>query len=152
MASGEQYQKEEYIIFIVEDDYIYNRLATLIIEEILETFKCPDIDFEVVSFTSAQECVGQLHRNPKLIILDYFFEINSTNNISTAFDILERIKDHSPNPEVVIVSSLTEIMKIVKLMELGAQHYILKDHESLNRLRLTVKECIRTFLEKHYLS
>jgi CheY-like chemotaxis protein len=152
MGATGQYKKEDFTIFIVEDDYIYNKLATLITEEIIDTYNCPDINFEVVSFTSAQECLSQIDRNPKLIILDYFFEINDSNNIPTAVDVLEKIRQHNKDTEVIVVSSLTEIMKIVKLMELGAQHYILKDQESLSRLRFTIKNLIKDFLEKHYLS
>jgi CheY-like chemotaxis protein len=152
MGSAGQYQKEDFNIFIVEDDYIYNKLATLITAEITDSYNCPDINFNIHSYTSAQECIQNLDKSPRIIILDYFFEINSTNNISTAVDVLGRLRDHDKNTQIIIVSSLTEIMKIVQLMELGAHHYILKDQDSLNRLRFTVKNIIKDLLEDHYLS
>lgn len=152
MGSAGQYQKEDFNIFIVEDDYIYNKLATLITEEITASCNCPDIEFNIYSYTSAEECIHNLDKNPRIIILDYFFEINSSNSIPTAVDILTRLREHNKDTQIIVVSSLTEIMKIVQLMELGAHHYILKDQDSLNRLRFTVKNIIRELLEEHYLS
>ena len=152
MGGASQYKQEEFNIFIVEDDYIYNKLATLLTGEITESYNCPDINFNIVSFTSAEDCIKALDKNPRIIILDYFFEITHTNKIPTAVDVLKKIQDLQNETQIIIISSLTEIMKIVQLMELGAHHYILKDQDSLNRLRFTVKNIIRDLLEQHYLS
>ena len=152
MGAAEQAKKEDFRIFIVEDDYIYNKLATLITEEVVTTYNCPDLNFEIQAFTSAQECLQHLHKQPKIVLMDYFFEINGTNNISTAVDLLGKMKKDCNDCEIIIVSSLTELNKIVELIEMGVHHFILKDHDSLSRLRFTLRNVVRDLVDKHYLT
>lgn len=152
MGAAEQSRKEDFRIFIVEDDYIYNKLATLITEEVVNTYNCPDLNFEVLSFTSAQESVRHLEKEPKIVLLDYFFEITGNNNISTALDMLGTMKQKCNDCEIIIVSALTELNKIVELIEMGVHHFILKDQDSLNRLRFTLRNVIRDLVDKHYLA
>lgn len=152
MGATGQARKEDFRIFIVEDDYIYNKLATLITEEVINTYNCPDLNFEIRSFTSAQECVRHLEEKPKVMLMDYFFEINGSNNISTAIELLSKMRQECDDCEIIIISALTELNKIVELIEMGVHHFIIKDHDSLNRLRFTLKSVIRDLVDRHYLA
>jgi response regulator of citrate/malate metabolism len=150
MGAAQQSNKEDFRIFIVEDDYIYNKLATLITEEIVNTYNCPDLNFEVASYLSAEECLRNLHKQPKIVLMDYFFEVDGSNNISTAVDVISKMKRQCNSCEIIMVSSLSELNRIVELIEMGVHHF--KDQDSLNRLRFTLRNVMRDLVDKHYLA
>lgn len=152
MGAAEQAKKEDFRIFIVEDDYIYNKLATLITQEIITAYNCPDLNFEIRSFTSAQECAKYFYQKPKIVLMDYFFEISGNNNITTAAELLGRMKREGDDCEIIIISGLNDLNKIVELIEMGVHRFILKDHDSLSRLRFTLHNVVRELVDKHYLA
>ena len=65
-------------IFVVEDDIWYG--------EVLEYVLKLDPDVEVERFTSGQECLDNLHKNPSIVTLDY--SLNDMNGQ----EVMKRIK------------------------------------------------------------
>lgn len=114
------YEKDPVKIFAVEDDPAYTKFLKYVLGL--------NPDFEVEFFTSGRACLNNLHRNPAIITLDY-----SLPDIAGE-EVLNRVKSHDPNINVIIVSAQEKIGTAVDLLKLGAYDYITKDNETKDRL------------------
>ena len=143
-------KKEKFTIFIVEDDYFCNKLVATLVKELVDFYSCPDVDFEVHSYISAQEGKKHLDLKPNVMILDYYHEITKTNDVRTAGEIIHEVKETNPDCKIIMFSALNDVTKIVELIKLGAYYFVNKDEESLTKLRMVLKNIISDFLEQHY--
>lgn len=114
------YEKDPVKIFAVEDDPAYTKFLKYVLGL--------NPDFEVEFFTSGQACLNNLHRNPAIITLDY-----SLPDIAGE-EVLNRVRSHDPNINVIIVSAQEKIGTAVELLKLGAYDYITKDNDTKDRL------------------
>ena len=90
-------------------------------------------DFEVKSFSSARDFLSQLSiRQPDAVTLDYRLPD------ATGGEVLQKIKELSPNTEVVIISEQENIETAVELLKLGAYDYIVKGKDIRDRLLNTI--------------
>ena len=112
------------IIFVVEDDPMYQRMVKYI-------FEC-NPDHEVHVFSTGKECIQHLHLNPVIISLDY-----SLPDLS-GVEVLKKIKDYNKDIAVVILSSQQDVSTAVTLLKEGAYDYITKDSETKDRLLNTI--------------
>jgi DNA-binding NtrC family response regulator len=112
-------------IFVVEDDEWFNKL-------LMHTASL-NPDFEVKSFSSARDFLSQLSiRQPDAVTLDYRLPD------ATGGEVLQKIKELSPNTEVVIISEQENIETAVELLKLGAYDYIVKGKDIRDRLLNTI--------------
>lgn len=111
-------------IFVVEDDFMYQRMIKYIMEL--------NPEHEVHVFSSGQECLQQLHLRPDIISLDY------TLPDMTGEDVLEKIKKFDEEIVAIILSGQQDISTAVKLLKKGAYDYITKDEETKDRLLNTL--------------
>ncbi|HPD64643.1 MAG TPA: sigma-54 dependent transcriptional regulator [Bacteroidia bacterium] len=111
---------ESFKIFIVEDDRLYGELLAFNLSL--------NPDYEVELFTTGQECVSNLYKNPSAISLDYSLPD------MTGFEVLEKIKKYNPEIPVVIVSGQEDVSTAVGLLKKGAYDYIVKDEDTKDRL------------------
>jgi len=107
-------------IFVVEDDPMYQRMVNYIMGL--------NPDHEIHVFASGQECVKHLNLNPDIISLDF------TLPDMTGEEVLQKIKSHNQDTEVIILSGQQDISTAVKLLKDGAYDYITKDDETKERL------------------
>lgn len=114
------YEKDPVRIFVVEDDPAYSKFLKYVLEL--------NPDFEVEFYTSGKECLQNLHKNPSIITLDY-----SLPDIPGE-KVLNQIRAHDPNINVIIVSAQEKIGTAVDLLKLGAYDYITKDQETKDRI------------------
>jgi two-component system, NtrC family, response regulator AtoC len=117
-------------IFIVEDDIWYG--------EVLEYLLKLNPEYEVEKFTTGQECLDNLHRQPAVITLDY--SLNDMNGQ----EVLKRIKATNPNIHVVMVSGQDDVNTAITLLREGAYDYVVKDEEAKDRLWNIVKNIRET--------
>jgi DNA-binding NtrC family response regulator len=110
----------DFLIFIVEDDPIYGM--------ILERHLSLNPDYAVEVFTSGQDLLKNLYRNPSVISLDYQL------GDFTGGELLKRIKKYNPEIPVVIVSGQENIGTAVNLLKEGAYDYLEKDDNTRKRL------------------
>lgn len=123
---------DKFKIFIVEDDPWYG--------EILE-FSLSDLTlYQIHRFTSAKDCIYNLHLNPDLITLDYSLPDGN------GAEVLEQIKAHNPAIPVVIISGQEEITIAIELLKLGATDYFVKNENTGSLIRNSVKR-----IYEHYL-
>lgn len=133
-------QTQDYpLIFIVEDNFIYNRL----IESHLRSNKFIRIE----SFLSADECLKNLYKKPDIVIQDYLMNELSGNNIlkasknsnpNTEFVLLSGLdnfsKRNNPNTELISLSEPDNFDDAVSAIKYGAHDYVAKDLFALKNL------------------
>jgi DNA-binding NtrC family response regulator len=108
------------LIFIVEDNKIYNQLVAGFLEKKGFT--------NVKSFSTGEECLKNLNLNPDIIIQDYLLQ--GMNGI----EVLVRAKKHHPETEFIFLSGQDSMEVAVNTMRYGAYDYILKNDMTLDRL------------------
>jgi DNA-binding NtrC family response regulator len=116
---------ESYRIFVVEDDTWY--------ADFLKHTLSLNPDFEVEKFSTGKECMSNLYRKPALVTVD--FRLPDMNGK----ELLEKIKKHTPDIAVIIISGQEDITTAVELLKVGAFDYIVKDEETRNRLWNSVR-------------
>jgi len=114
------YDKDPVKLFVVEDDQAYTKFIQYVVGL--------NPDFEVEFFTTGKECLNNLHKHPSVITLDYSLPDMPGEQV------LEQIKRHDPNINVIIVSAQEKIGTAVELLKSGAYDYIAKDHDTKDRL------------------
>lgn len=114
------YEKDPVKLFVVEDDQAYTKFLKYVLGL--------NPDYEVEFFTTGQECLNNLHKNPAVITLDYSLPDMPGEKV------LSQIRSHDPNINVIIVSAQEKIGTAVELLKLGAYDYITKDHETKDRI------------------
>ncbi len=116
-------------IFAVEDDPTYVKFLHHVLS------LNPDFDYDV--FTTGKACLSQLHREPQIITLDYSLPD------ATGRELLEKIKAHNSDIQVIILSSQEDITTAVELLKLGAYDYINKDQDARNRLINSINNALK---------
>lgn len=112
-------------IFVVEDDEWYNRLL------VHNLSLNPDYDIE--SFKTGKECLGNLHKAPDVITLDY--RLPDIKGL----EMLKKIKAVNEDIQVILISEQSEIEVVVELLKFGAYDYIVKSNDIRERLLNTVQ-------------
>jgi DNA-binding NarL/FixJ family response regulator len=107
-------------IFIVEDNEIYSMMLDYILSK--------DSIYQFVSFKSGEECIENLYLDPDVIILDY--GLPGMNGYETLLEI----KKKNPNIHVVILSNNDDRKLMKKLLEAGADDYVLKRGHGENQI------------------
>jgi two-component system, NtrC family, response regulator AtoC len=107
-------------IFVVEDDPWY--------AEMLKYHLSLNPDFEVEKFETGSECLGNMHKKPSLVTVD--FSLPDMNGK----ELLMKIHKYSPGTAVIIISGQEDITTAVELLKVGAFDYIVKNEDTRNRL------------------
>jgi two-component system, NtrC family, response regulator AtoC len=117
-------QQQPFTIFVVEDNEWYNKLLVYTLGLIP--------DYTVKSFFSGKEILKSIDENPDVITIDYRLPD------MTGDDLLQKIKAHNPDIEVIIISEQGDIATAVELLKQGAYDYIVKEKDIRDRLLTTV--------------
>lgn len=113
-------------IFLVDDDALYLRLLEI---QFLEK-----ANFEVLTFSSGEECLENLSQKPDLIVLDYM--LSSINKEAmNGIKILDKIKEFNSKIPVVILSAQDKIEVAVDCMHHAAFDYVIKSETAFIRLQ-----------------
>ncbi len=111
-------------LFIVEDDLM---VATLLIQSLSKS------DLDITHFTTAEECIANLHQNPDIVTVDY--NLPGMNGI----ELMKRIKNYNMAIMVVIVSGQDTLEVVVEAYKQGASEYIIKNDNLFINLENAVK-------------
>jgi len=117
------------LIFIVEDNSIYNRF----IESHLRSNKFERIE----SFLSGEECLRNLYKKPDIVIQDYLLD-----GIS-GIDVLKTSKIKSPRTEFIFLSGQDNVNIAVSTIKNGAFDYVVKDRFALKKLTDNINRIMR---------
>ena len=121
MTNGLSYEDafdmDDKLIFIVDDDKVILNLLEY-------TFKSRE-GYNVKTFDSGEECLGNLHLDPDLIVLDHLFYLRGVNGMS-GLETLKEIRIKSPDVPVIILSGQEDLALIREFIKNGAIKYIPK--------------------------
>lgn len=107
-------------VFVVEDNEWYNKL-------LVHTLSL-NPEYTVKSFFSGEDMMKQLTESIHVVTLDYRLP-DTTGDV-----LLKKIKEVSPNTEVIIISEQSDIETAVELLKLGAYDYLVKSEDVRDRL------------------
>jgi DNA-binding NtrC family response regulator len=110
------------LIFVVEDNKVYNKLITEYLKK--QNFT------KVKPFFSGEECVKAVEQGelPDIVIQDYFLE--GMNGI----DVLQKVKKLSPKSDFIFLTGHDNIEVAVNTIKFGAFDYIIKDKVTLDKV------------------
>lgn len=111
-------------IFIIEDDMM---VATLIKQSLTKQ------DHDLTHFTTAEECIQNLHQNPDIVTVDY--NLPGMNGI----ELMQRIKSYNAAIMVVLVSGQETLDVVVESYKHGASEYIIKNDNLFANLENAIK-------------
>lgn len=107
-------------IFILEDDRWYGAM--------LEHHLALNPDYQVSKFENEKDFLKAMYESPDVVTLDYSLSEMDGNQV------LKKIKEISPETEVIIISGQEDIATAVNLLKTGAFDYIVKDEDTNDRL------------------
>ncbi|MCL3780250.1 response regulator [Prolixibacteraceae bacterium JC049] len=108
------------LIFVVEDNQVYNKLVVSYLKSNKYT--------NVKEFHSGEDCINNLEKKPDIIIQDYLLEG------MTGIDVLKKAKQITPDTEFIFLSGQDSIDVAINSMKYGAYDYIVKDQMALKKL------------------
>jgi DNA-binding NtrC family response regulator len=121
-------------VFIVDDDDLF--LKTIVIQ-----FNQNPI-YEVETYPTGELCIENLHKNPDIIILDYYLngvEKKAINGLKT-LDIIKKTNSDIP---VIIISAQDKIEVAVTCIHHKAFDYVVKSETSFVRLQKIITTILK---------
>ena len=113
-----------FTIFVIEDDEWYNKL-------LVHTLSL-NPDYVVKSFSSAKEYFAAQDMPHDVVTLDYRLPDGKGE------EMLQKIRNHNPHTEVIVISEQENIETAVELLKQGAYDYIVKEKDIRDKLLNTV--------------
>jgi two-component system OmpR family response regulator len=113
-------------IFLVDDDIMFiESLKRLLIDKraVIKTFSC------------GEECLKNLKEYPQIIVLDY-----ALNNSLNGVQVLNRIKQYSPDTKVIMLSGNTKSGIKADTLKYGAYDFIEKSEDGMLDVQKEVKQ------------
>lgn len=111
-------------LFIVEDDMM---VASLMKQSLAK------FDHDITHFTTAEECINNLHLNPDIVSVDY--NLPGMNGL----ELMNRIKAYNSAIMVVIVSGQETLDVVIEAYKHGASEYIIKNDNLFVNLENSIK-------------
>jgi len=121
------------LIYIVDDDPVVNMLVNR---------RLTSEGYLVKSFRYGEECLNELNADPDLIILDYYF-ISEDKEVMNGMEVYTRIVELMPRNHVIILSGQENGEIVLELARKGIDDYIIKDHNLIDNLILSVRESLK---------
>lgn len=121
------------IIFIVEDNDVYAKSLQTFIKA-----RFPNIS-EIKTFRIGEMCLMELHRNPGIVIMDYFLN-SKYEEAHNGLEIIKRIKAQKPQTNIIVLSNHEKINDIVEAIKQYDCNYVQKDEEAFNKVEQFIKE------------
>jgi two-component system OmpR family response regulator len=129
--SLKEIEKSKIKIFLVDDDPLYLKL--------LENQFLENPAIQVTCFASGEACLLQLHQKPDVIVLDYFLN-GSDPEAKNGLAILIRIKEATPDIQVIMLSSYENVEIALNCVSNNAFNFIVKNDTTYLRLKHSIKQ------------
>lgn len=110
------------VVAIIDDSEIVSEIVT----HVLKT----DLEFTVVSFSSAEAAIRELHLyDPDIILLDYNLNSFSSNNMN-GLEFLKKMKLRGKSNSVIMMSGQRDKRVTAEVLQSGAINYLSKNDEN----------------------
>jgi DNA-binding NarL/FixJ family response regulator len=123
--------KKTGIIFIVEDNPMY---AKTLESSIRASFPLVS---EIKTFPVGETCLMELHRNPEVIVIDYYLD-SKYDDAETGLEIIRQIRAEKPNVNIIVLSSQSEIDIVIEAVAKYNCSYVKKDEDSFSKVELLI--------------
>lgn len=120
---------EKFKIFVVDDDDWYREYISYTLSLVPE--------YEVSVFSDGAGFLRALNEEPDVVTLD--FRLPDTDGAR----LLAKVKEQSPETEVVIISEQDKIETAVELLKSGAYDYLVKSKDMRDRLFITMQHLLK---------
>jgi DNA-binding NtrC family response regulator len=121
-------------LFLVDDDPLF--LKNLEIEfSQLKTY-------EVITFSTGEECLENLDQNPDAVVLDYHLN-GIDQKAMNGLETLDKIRACNHQLPVIILSSQDKIEVAVNCMHHHANDYVVKSETSFMRIQTIIASIIK---------
>ena len=120
------------IIFIVEDNEVYARLLQAFIQA-----HFPEVN-EIKIFSIGEMCLMELHRNPDIVIMDYFLN-SKYEEAHNGLEIIKRIKAQKPLTHILVLSAQDGSEGIWEAIKDFDCAYLQKNKDSFQQVELLLK-------------
>ena len=122
------------LIFFIDDD-------KMILNLLEYTFQSRQ-DYQVITYTTGEECLENLHQNPRLIVLDHILTGSAGENRLSGLETLNEIRKINKDVPVVILTGQGDDTLLSEFMEQGANRYLTKDDFFIDSLIETIQQVI----------
>jgi DNA-binding NtrC family response regulator len=124
-----------YEVCIVDDDEMY-------LHALKHNLEGSDGMIKVQTFNTGEGCLEYIFKStPDAIVLDYYLDETGRNDM-TGMNMLMKIKEIKEQVPVIMLSGQKDLEVAVSCMKMGACDYIIKNQESIMRLRQGVGNMI----------
>ncbi|HET6226519.1 MAG TPA: response regulator [Bacteroidia bacterium] len=121
------------IIFIVEDNPAYAKTLEAFLKN-----KFPDVK-EIRLFPVGEVCLMELHRNPSVIVIDYFLDTKYAD-AETGLEIIKKIKAQKPATNIIILSSQKGLDVTHEAIKKYDCSYVTKDEKAFGKVEALIKQ------------
>lgn len=123
-------------IAIIEDNRLYSTQVKSALKEELSQLGKKGLIWEIECFESAKKFLSSF-RKFDIICLDYQLDEKGDEFLSGE-DLLSLIKSNHPDTHVIMMSGQEELQLVARLKKLGADHYLMKNPRTIDRIRQIV--------------
>src|SRR5687767_9140537 len=113
------------LVFVIEDNPVQQKMLQTHFEDVSGRYT-------LRMFSNSENMMGHLREEPLAIVLDHFF---GENKKKTGLHLLREIRKINPSVPVVYYTAVNNVAIRSEVISLGACQYILKDADSLPKLR-----------------
>lgn len=121
------------LIFFIDDDKVILNLMEF-------TFQSRH-DYDVICYTTGEECLENLQLNPRVIVLDHILAGDGEEKLN-GLDTLKEIRKVNKEIPVVILTGQGDDTLLTEFMENGANRYLTKDDYFIDSLIETIQQVI----------
>ena len=124
------------IIFIVEDNEAYAKSLQVLIKN-----RFPNVK-EIKIFRIGELCLTEMHRNPNIVIMDYFLN-SQYEEAQNGLEIIKRIKEQKPQTNIIVLSVQKDFNVVLEAIRQYDCLYVQKDSEAFDKVELFIKEILK---------
>ncbi len=121
-------KRETPLVFIVDDDETFGFIIQYRIDDLKK--------FVIETFVDGTKAINNAEKKPDVLILDYHLKKMKGSVV------LEKYRQISPDTKVIIVSSQENIDVAIGLMNNGADAYVVKGEDVINKLEIAINKVL----------
>lgn len=121
------------IVFIVEDNKPYAETLKVFLNAQIPAIK------EIKIFPVGETSLMELHRNPELIIIDYFLD-SKYYDAETGLEIIKQIRAEKPEVNILVLSAQENLDVVLEAVKKYNCSYVKKDEQAFDKVYEIVSE------------
>jgi two-component system OmpR family response regulator len=122
-------------IFLVDDDKMFLSPLKHVLKEKTKS------NIHIETFDTGEDCLGKLHLEPSIVVLDYHLNSNNPNAMN-GIEVLRKIKSESAATTVVMLSSQDKLDVASDSIKGGAYDYVPKSESAFVRIENIVNNIV----------